>query len=58
MREIKFNFVEVVVLDRELLKLMVKGVVEKVLYFDDEYILIVFLCFKKDGNYCVILNLK
>lgn len=58
MREIKFNFVEVVVLDRELLKLMVKGVVEKVLYFDDEYILFVFLRFKKDGSYRVILNLK
>lgn len=58
MREIKFNFVEVVVLDRELLKLMAKGVVEKVLYFDDEYILFVFLRFKKDGSYRVILNLK
>lgn len=57
-RETKLNSAEAVALDRELLKLMAKGVVEKASHSDDEYISSVFLRPKKDGSYRVILNLK
>jgi len=57
-RETKLNSKESCVLDNEISKLLVKGVIERASHCDEEYISTIFLVLKKNGKYRMILNLS
>ena len=57
-RETKLNHSEGLILDNEISKLMLKGVVEYASHSDGEFISTVFLRPKKDGGHRMILNLS
>lgn len=57
-RVVKFFCKEIDIVIIEINKFLIKGVIRKVIYVFGEFILIIFIRFKKDGFYCFILNLK
>lgn len=58
LKEINFIKLEQEVIDNEIDKLLIKGVILEIIYCFGEYIFIIFICFKKDGGFRLILNLK
>lgn len=56
---IKFNELEIEIIDNEISDFFKKGIIEYVIFDnDDEYILNIFFRLKKNGKFWVILNLK
>ena len=57
-KEITFTLQEQEVIDKEIDKLLIKGVISKTTHCPGEYISTIFIRPKKDGEYRLILNLK
>ena len=57
-REYNFNAAEVVIIDKQIEKFLQTGVIETASHCKGEYISNIFIRPKKDGSYCLILNLK
>ena len=57
-REYNFNAAEVVIIDKQIEKILQTGVIETTSHCKGEYISNIFIRQKKDGSYRLILNLK
>ena len=57
-RKYNFDATEVVIIDKQIEKLLQTGVIETTTHCEGEYISNLFIRPKKDDSYCLILNLK